>query len=320
MGVLVSHILHICVRMQWLPPRPHPFREGVTPCTTQALQQTLGQPARPCVVGPSWTGRLPPRWRPGRRPAAPSAQASAVFLGIESPAWPAGPSISRGVTPPGSAPARSPCQGFLGTHTQSRRTCAHTHAHSLSHTPINQSPVSLISLTSARLPGWGRSHRLRAGRLPEGWEGSVRWAPSSMSHRPPHSLMSARGAAGAALVTSGRRGGACLSLQRSPAARTDRSSRPSCRLLRKSQRAVSHRLETHLLPRLALPSSLVLGGCFPAVPTTAIPQSAAYHSLQQHGSHRAGPRRCWTHASAWTRPLCVRPLPMPPGESDPRPN
>lgn len=125
-------------------PVPTPLQEGVAACTTQALQQTLGQPARPCVVGPSWTGRLPPRWRPGGRPAAPSAQASAVFLGIESPPWPAGPSISRGVTPPCSAPARCPCQGSLGTHTQSRGTCAHTHAHSLSHTPFIRalSPLS----------------------------------------------------------------------------------------------------------------------------------------------------------------------------------
>ena len=107
----------------------------------------LRQPSRPCVAGSSWEGGGP---APGGGAAGSGAQASAVFLGIKTTEHPAGPSVSGRATPPGSAPARCPCQLFLGTHTQAVhvRACTHTHAHPCTHVHINQSSVSIISLTS----------------------------------------------------------------------------------------------------------------------------------------------------------------------------
>lgn len=72
------------------------------------------------------------------------------FPGNQNHRTPAGPSVSGRATPPGSAPARCPCQLFLGTHTQAVhvRACTHTHAHPCTHVHINQSSVSIISLTS----------------------------------------------------------------------------------------------------------------------------------------------------------------------------
>lgn len=51
---------------------------------------------------------------------------------------------------------------FLGTRPHSLCTCVHMHAGTHTHTPINQSSVSIISLTSGQsCLAHGNSHRMR---------------------------------------------------------------------------------------------------------------------------------------------------------------
>ena len=106
------------------------------------------------------------------------------FPGNRNPRMLAGSSISRRATPAGRMPSRCPCQLSSGTHTQSPCTCARTHTHS--HTHINQSSVSIISLTS-RQSCLIKAVPIACGprMLSEGWEGFVSWVLSSMSHCPP---------------------------------------------------------------------------------------------------------------------------------------
>lgn len=114
--------------------------------TIQASKAKLGQPTRPCVVGSSWERRRPARGGGGLgHPVVSSGPASAVFLGIETPERPSGSSVSRRVTPS----RKSACQMSLpalleNTHPEPVHVCTHM----CTHTRINQSSVSIISLTS----------------------------------------------------------------------------------------------------------------------------------------------------------------------------
>lgn len=119
---------------------PHPFQERVS-CTTQAFKQTFGQPARPRVIGPAGLGVFQPRWWLSPEPSSSLGTGFRCFPGNLNPGVSSGSISLLQMTPPGSVPARCPCQLSLGTPRAGARVCTRTHTHT--HTPINQSLSAL---------------------------------------------------------------------------------------------------------------------------------------------------------------------------------